>query len=84
MFQGLDDPVVPADQSERMVSALRDAGVPCAYVAFPGEQHGFRQASSIIRTLEGELYFFGRVLGFSVADDIAPLDIANLERRHTT
>ena len=84
LFQGLDDPVVPASQSETMFAALRDAGVACAYVAFPGEQHGFRQASSIIRTLEGELYFFGRVLGFSIADDVAPVDIVNLERRHTT
>ena len=84
LFQGLDDPVVPANQSEKMFAALRDAGIPCAYVAFPGERHGFRQASSIVRTLEAELYFFGRVLGFPIADDVAPLDIANLERRHTT
>jgi dipeptidyl aminopeptidase/acylaminoacyl peptidase len=77
-LQGLDDKVVPPDQSELMVRALRGGGVPVAYVAFEGEQHGFRQASSIRRSLEAELYFYGRIFGFAPADPIEPVDIANL------
>ena len=60
-----------------MASALRDKGLPVAYLAFPGEGHGFRQAETIKRTLEAELYFYGRVLGFVPADQLEPLEIAN-------
>lgn len=77
-FQGLEDQVVPPDQAERMVAALRDRGLPVAYLAFPGEQHGFRQADNIRRCLEAELYFYGRIFGFRPADPIDPLPIDNL------
>src|SRR6266850_1156228 len=62
-FQGLEDKVVPPNQAEMMVDALRRKGVPVAYVAFAGEQHGFRRAENIKRSLDGELYFYGRVFG---------------------
>ena len=58
-FQGLEDKVVPPDQAETMVEALRAKGVPVAYLAFEGEQHGFRRAENIKRALEAELYFYG-------------------------
>jgi len=61
-----------------MVEALQDKGIPVAYLAFEGEQHGFRKAETIVRTAEAELYFYGRVLGFSPADEIAPVEIKNL------
>jgi dipeptidyl aminopeptidase/acylaminoacyl peptidase len=77
-FQGLEDEVVPPDQAERMYHALKDRGVPTAYVAFEGEQHGFRKAGNIRRALEGELYFFSRVFGFALADTIPPVPIENL------
>jgi dipeptidyl aminopeptidase/acylaminoacyl peptidase len=78
-FQGLEDRVVPPSQSERIVDALRSSGVPVAYLAFEGEQHGFRRAESIVRAREAELYFYGRVLGFEPADALEPIDIENLE-----
>ena len=56
-FQGLDDAVVPPSQAERMVEALRSKGLPVAYLAFEGEQHGFRKAETIERTLQAELLF---------------------------
>ena len=55
-----------------LIEALRAKGLPYAYLAFEGEQHGFRQASSIVRALESELWFYGRVFGFEPADDLAP------------
>ncbi|HEX6543714.1 MAG TPA: S9 family peptidase [Ktedonobacterales bacterium] len=77
-FQGLEDPVVPPNQAETMVEVLRSKGVPVAYLAFPGESHGFRQAQNIKRSLEAELYFYGRILGFTPADEIESVQIDNL------
>ena len=77
-FQGLEDKVVPPDQAERMVEALRQKGVPVAYVPFEGEQHGFRQAANIKRALDAELYFYARVFGFALAEPVAPVHIDNL------
>ena len=77
-FQGLEDKVVPPNQAEMMVEALRKKGVPVAYVAFAGEQHGFRKAENIKRSLDGELYFYSRVFGFELADKVEPVEIENL------
>jgi dipeptidyl aminopeptidase/acylaminoacyl peptidase len=63
-FQGSQDKVVPPDQSRAIVAALKAKGVPVAYLEFEGEQHGFRKAENIVRSLESELGFYGRVFGF--------------------
>jgi dipeptidyl aminopeptidase/acylaminoacyl peptidase len=78
LFQGLEDRVVPPGQSQLMADAVRAKGLPVAYLAFEGEQHGFRQAATIIRSLEAELYFYGAVFGFRPADAIPPVPIDNL------
>jgi dipeptidyl aminopeptidase/acylaminoacyl peptidase len=77
-FQGLDDMVVPPQQSVAMVEALKRRGIPVAYVELEGEGHGFRKAESVIRTLEAELYFYQRMFGLHDADQAAPVDIHNL------
>jgi len=77
-FQGLDDKVVPPQQSEVMVEALRRSGVPVAYMTLEGEGHGFRKADSIVRTLEAELYFYQVVLGLRASEPGAPVAIENL------
>lgn len=77
-FQGLEDKVVPPSQSELMVEALRKKGIPVAYIAFEGEQHGFRKAENIKRSLEAELYFYSKVFGFPIADPVEPVQIENL------
>ena len=77
-LQGLEDKIVPPSQAERMVAELRRKGLPVAYLAFEGEQHGFRQAANIERATEAELGFYGRIFGFSPAGDIAPVEIENL------
>jgi dipeptidyl aminopeptidase/acylaminoacyl peptidase len=58
LFQGLEDKVVPPNQSEMMAAAVRKKGLKVKYVAFEGEQHGFRRAENIIRSLEEELAFY--------------------------
>ena len=78
LLQGLDDKVVPPIQSEMMAAAVRKKGLPVAYVTFEGEQHGFRKAENIVRALESELYFYGKVFGFTPADALAPVPIDNL------
>lgn len=79
-FQGLEDKVVPPNQSEAMVEALKKRGIPVAYVTFEGEQHGFRKAENITRSIEGEFYFYSRIFGFQPADKIDAVDIMNLDK----
>jgi dipeptidyl aminopeptidase/acylaminoacyl peptidase len=74
VFQGLEDEVVPLAQAEMIVEALAANGVPHAYLPFEGEQHGFRIAANIVRALEAELWFYGRVFAFTPADEIEPVD----------
>ncbi|HEX8071547.1 MAG TPA: S9 family peptidase [Pyrinomonadaceae bacterium] len=77
-FQGLEDKVVPPNQAELMVEALKAKGLAVAYVPFAGEQHGFRRAENIKRALDGELYFYARVFDFPLADPVEPVAIANM------
>jgi dipeptidyl aminopeptidase/acylaminoacyl peptidase len=65
LLQGLEDRVVPPSQAELFAEALARNRIPHAYLAFPGEQHGFRRAENIITALEAELSFYGQVLGFT-------------------
>ncbi|QXC63085.1 prolyl oligopeptidase family serine peptidase [Aquihabitans sp. G128] len=74
VLQGSEDEVVPPNQAEMIVAALAEKGVPHAYLLFEGEQHGFRQAANIVRALEAELWFYGKVFGFTPADPIEPVD----------
>lgn len=77
-FQGDEDKVVPPNQAEMMVNALRAKQLPVAYVLYAGEQHGFRKAENIKRTLDGEFYFYSKVFGFEMADSVEPVAIENL------
>jgi dipeptidyl aminopeptidase/acylaminoacyl peptidase len=65
VLQGTDDAVVPPSQSELIVNALRQRGVPVAYLLFDGEGHGFRSADTQRRALDAEQQFLTRVLGLS-------------------
>ena len=73
VLQGLDDHIVPPAEGERIVAALAAKGIPHVYLAFEGEDHGFRQAPNIIRSAQAELAFYGGVFGFVPADDLPPL-----------
>jgi dipeptidyl aminopeptidase/acylaminoacyl peptidase len=58
LFQGAEDAVVPPQQAELMAAALERKGLPCLYLLFAGEQHGFRRAENLKRALDAELYFY--------------------------
>jgi dipeptidyl aminopeptidase/acylaminoacyl peptidase len=77
VFQGLEDEVVPPSQAEALVAALESKGLTYAYLAFEGEQHGFRRAETIRRSLEAELSFYGSVFGFKPADQLERIEIHN-------
>jgi dipeptidyl aminopeptidase/acylaminoacyl peptidase len=80
VFQGAEDEVVPPEQAEAIVAALREKGVPHAYRLFPGEQHGFRRAENIRAALDGELSFYAQVWGFELpaGEGIEPIEVAGL------
>jgi dipeptidyl aminopeptidase/acylaminoacyl peptidase len=76
-FQGLEDKIVPPNQAEAMVNALKQKGIPVAYLPFEGEQHGFRRSENIKRALDGEFYFYSRIFGFETAENLEPVPIDN-------
>jgi dipeptidyl aminopeptidase/acylaminoacyl peptidase len=78
LFQGLDDKVVPPNQAEMMLAAMREKGLPVAYIAFAGEGHGFRKAENIKRSLDAELYFYATIFHFDLAEALEPVVIENI------
>ncbi len=78
LFQGDEDKIVPPSQSAMMFEAVRAKELPVAYLLFKGEQHGFRKAENIKRSLEAEYYFYSKIFGFDLADPIEPVQIENL------
>ena len=78
-FQGDEDRVVPPNQAEKMVDALRQKRMPVAYLLFEGEQHGFRRAQNIKRALDAELYFYSKIFRFSLPEPVEPVQIENLK-----
>lgn len=79
-FQGLEDAVVPPSQAQAMVAAIKKKGLPVAYIAYEGEQHGFRKAENIKRTIEGEFYFYSQIFGYKPADDIEPIPMETADK----
>ncbi|HEX8761907.1 MAG TPA: prolyl oligopeptidase family serine peptidase [Pseudonocardiaceae bacterium] len=81
VLQGMQDEVVPPNQSEMIVNALRARKVPVAYLLFDGEQHGFRRAENIRRALDAELSFYAQVFGFELPPEegIEPVTVENAE-----
>ncbi|MDJ0556012.1 MAG: S9 family peptidase [Microcoleaceae cyanobacterium MO_207.B10] len=77
-FQGSEDKIVPPNQAEKMVDALKEKGLPVAYVCFEGEQHGFRRSENIKKALDGEFYFYSRVFRFTPAEDLEEVEIINI------
>ncbi len=68
LLQGLDDVICPPAQCERFLAAVAGRGIPHAYLAFPGEGHGFRRADTIVRAVEAELSLYAQAFGFTRGD----------------
>ena len=80
-FQGAEDKIVLPSQAEMMVNALREKHLPVAYVLFEGEQHGFRKAENIRKSLDGQFYFFSKLFHFQMADSVEPILIENFDEK---
>ncbi|WP_422066932.1 S9 family peptidase [Shewanella algae] len=78
LLQGLEDKVVPPNQSQHIFKALKDKGVPTAFIGFEGEGHGFRQPHNKILALESELVFYGMVFDFTPAGTLPALKLDNV------
>ncbi len=78
-FQGGEDKIVPPNQAQRMVAALRRKGLPVAYLEFSGEGHGFRDGGNIARCIAAEYAFFCRVFGLGQPQDLPEVEIENLD-----
>ncbi|GAI02669.1 unnamed protein product, partial [marine sediment metagenome] len=48
IFQGSDDKIVHPQVSRQMAKALETRGIPCEYIEYPGETHGFLRKESNI------------------------------------
>lgn len=57
VLQGADDKVVPPNQAEMIVQALRAKDIPVTYHLFEGEGHGFRMSETIVAALDAEETF---------------------------
>jgi len=80
LFQGTEDKVVPRAQADALFAALSERGIPVSCLMFEGEQHGFRNATTITAVAEAELAFYGRVLGFQPAGSPQIPSIVNAEK----
>jgi dipeptidyl aminopeptidase/acylaminoacyl peptidase len=78
LLQGADDKVVPPSQAEELAEAARRKGLPVCLLIFDGEGHGFRMAETIKVSTQAQIYFLGRILGFTPADDVPEFPIENL------
>lgn len=79
-FQGLEDKVVPPQQTRSMAEQLESNGIAVAYMSFTEEGHGFKKAATIEQSLLAELSFYGRAFSFEPADDSPQLDIKNAHK----
>ncbi|MYE51557.1 MAG: prolyl oligopeptidase family serine peptidase, partial [Gammaproteobacteria bacterium] len=77
-FQGAEDRIVPPNQAQAMVAALRAKGLPVAYLEYPGEGHGFRDGANIAHSIGAEYAFFCRVFGLPVAEGLPDIEVENL------
>ena len=79
LLQGLEDKVVPPNQSAMIFSALNTNCIPSAYITFKGEGHGFRVPVNNVRALNSELDFYGQIFGFTPAGDIDPVHLVKCD-----
>ncbi|KZT67503.1 alpha/beta-hydrolase [Daedalea quercina L-15889] len=63
VLQGSIDRVVPPDQAEVIVKAIKERNGRVEYTVFEGEGHGWRKAETIKAAIEQELHFYEAVFG---------------------
>nr|WP_298926059.1 S9 family peptidase [uncultured Erythrobacter sp.] len=61
--QGANDPRVKQDESDQIVGAMKDAGIPVTYVLYPDEGHGFAKPANSIAFFAVAENFLAECLG---------------------
>ena len=61
--QGANDPRVKQAESDQIVDAMKEAGLPVTYVLYPDEGHGFGRAPNLDSVLAISEVFLGECLG---------------------
>lgn len=79
LIHGMQDPLVPPEQSLAIFNALKQRGVPTALLRFEDEGHGLQKPRNQIVALEAELSFYGQVFGFVPSGNIPKLMLENSE-----
>jgi dipeptidyl aminopeptidase/acylaminoacyl peptidase len=81
LFQGLDDKVVPPEQSRLIHEQLKARGIATELYEFAGESHGFRQAETIINVATAELAFLREALALAAPADASTTAGAKASRQ---
>ena len=79
LFQGNEDKVVPPEQSQAMYESLLHKGVPCCYLLFENEAHGFRNEATLKTVIDGEYAFYTRLFGLHPEQSLLEIPIRNFE-----
>ncbi|QSX31796.1 S9 family peptidase [Shewanella cyperi] len=75
LAQGQHDNVVAPTQARAIRDSLLARHVPVALLEFPDEAHGQWKPDNLARVLENELGFYGKVFGFTPADQVPVPDL---------
>ena len=73
--QGANDPRVKQAESDQIVGAMKEAGIPVTYVLYPDEGHGFAKPANNIAFTAITENFLARCIGGraeSIGDDLEP------------
>ena len=70
ILQGSEDAVVPPNQSELIVQALKTKGIRHSYLLLKEKDMASASQKNIVKTLESEYSFFSQIFGFEPFDDI--------------
>lgn len=70
VVHGANDPRVKQAESDRIVIALREKGMPVEYIVAPDEGHGFRAPENRMALAVAVERFFAKHLGGRVQDDV--------------
>ena len=63
ILQGANDPRVKQSESDQIVGAMKEAGIPVTYVLYPDEGHGFAKPANNIAFTAISENFLGTCLG---------------------
>ncbi|MCL1052096.1 prolyl oligopeptidase family serine peptidase [Shewanella abyssi] len=78
LVQGVNDSLIPAEQTLQLYNAVKQRGRPVAYLEFNDAANRVSPQSKK-RALESELSFYGQVFGFTPAGDTPVLIIENID-----